>query len=754
MMLFIDFIFVFIRQIVGIDADFKNIAGLENSDIVFKFLLSDSVISVLKGILVISIVLIILFAAFAIVKNEYLAATTGSPNSKKSVLVSTLKSLFMIVLIPILFIGGIFLSNGLLKTLDNVTSGGNDFSFGNRIFIASTYQANAYRRYALNNKQIPITYNFSAVDEDGFFDHATEGTVKELEEAFEAFTNKSGWDRGLTTYLMFLNETYLDLNYVELADKTAFDAGNDNGSGYHAAYDRGLFTKQYEYFNMAEVIDWAVKNNETIYFKTPQDVLESWNGSPGQSEIAKYFAAGSDTEKGSYYQFHIQYANEENPTIYKSYKSNTGVQDESTGSVFIVCTRNEDNRYVPLVDGLNFSTSYSLGQNLIIARGLFDEGGYPTAIREEGNEVKFYRDKLNVPFIVDLLPKISYEKPEGGTTDVLGWISGGFKAITGFDIHEFIPYVYFNFDILNLFNKSYRTVTSFDDGGFKVNYMFNSSGTSFYNFYSYRDTNIIILVFVSSFILGILFKVVFGALARVFDLVLLFITYPVVCASMPLDNGSRFAKWFETVINTILSIYGVVIGINLVMLLHPITDSIEIFTGADFEKLHASQVIPTDWTAGFVNYLIQFMFLLGALAMFRSAIGIIGNLLNKDVDQGSELVDEKGKRMKKSEYSTLTRGEDTIQTASTLLKQTSNIITGKAVMDLGKNVVNTAVGFVPGSAMIGAVFGKDARNNRKMNSEMANSRNDLAAVARSGDLSRTEAQTQRVNDITEKYKSK
>ena len=734
MLLLVDFIFIFIRQFIGINAENSSLSS-ENADVVFKFVFSEPVKDAVSGIFILAIVIIILFAIFAIIKNEYLAATTGSPNSKKQVLVGTLKSLFMIILVPILFIGSLTLSNAILKTLDNVTSGGTSVSMGNQVFIASSFQANCYRRYAMDNKRIPITYNFEEVNQDGFFDHATDGTVKELEEAFEAFSQKSAWDRGFTTYLMFLNNTFLALDYVEEADNVAFASGDIeariNGSGYHSVYDEGLFTKRNEYFAMADVIDWSIKNNRTFYFKTPQDIRDSWStyGSPS-SEISSMFTASATGD----ISFSIQYSNESKPTIYTSKQQSGSVQDEKDGSVFLVCTRDEHNRFIPIVDGMNFSTSYSVGRNFVIARGFFDEGGYPTAIREEGNEINCYRDKLNMPYIADLLPKISYEKPEGGTTEVLGWVAGGFKLITGVDLHEFVPYVYFNFDVLRLFSKSYRIVNDSSDGSFKIDYMFSDRNINFHNVFNYKDINVVILIFVSSLLIGMLFKLLFGAIARVFDLALLFVTYPAVCATIPLDNGSRFSTWIIEVVNSVLSIYGVVIGINLVMIIYPIVDTIQIFSEADFQNLVAKSIIPADWTANFVNFIINLMMLLASFALFKSVIKVISSVIRTDY---------------KDEAGIMARGDEVTRTAKSLFEKTKDVITGQALLNMGKNVVDTAVGFVPGSA----VFSTAAKHKkfRDGQNHMANSRNDLAAGVKSGDNAKVAALTKKTEQTTAKY---
>ena len=67
----IDFLFVFIRQMIGLNTDFTDVESLTKSDLIFKFVFNENVINVIKGMIGFGILLIILFSIFAIVKTEY-----------------------------------------------------------------------------------------------------------------------------------------------------------------------------------------------------------------------------------------------------------------------------------------------------------------------------------------------------------------------------------------------------------------------------------------------------------------------------------------------------------------------------------------------------------------------------------------------------------------------------------------------------------------------------------------------------------
>ena len=313
---------------------------------------------------------------------------------------------------------------------------------------------------------------------------------------------------------------------------------------------------------------------------------------------------------------------------------------------------------------------------------------------------------------------------------------GGFEMITGLDIHDFIPYVYFNFDILRLFNKSYVVVNSLDDGGFTLNYMFNDDGSSLYNFYNYKDINILVMFFCSTILLSILFKALFGVISRVFDIVLLYVTYPAVCATIVVDNGTRFSTWVKTTINTVINVYGVVLGINLVLIIQPIIDSIQIFSEADFQRMLMSGLIPPDWTAGFVNLIIYLIMLLASFTLFKTLINLVSSLIAPGFEkEGGNLLE---------------RGKQTTETFGKMVKTTGDIVSGKIIVDAVTGIKDAAIGFIPGSAIIGSIA-----DSIKFNSEqdaIASSRNDLKAAMQSGDKAKTASMTAWTESTNEKYK--
>ena len=79
----IDFLFIFIRQLIGLNTDYASIEDISQSDMIFRFVFNDTVIRVIRAMLGFAVVLLILFCIIAILKSEFEYAQRGGNNSKK-----------------------------------------------------------------------------------------------------------------------------------------------------------------------------------------------------------------------------------------------------------------------------------------------------------------------------------------------------------------------------------------------------------------------------------------------------------------------------------------------------------------------------------------------------------------------------------------------------------------------------------------------------------------------------------------------
>lgn len=759
MLTIIDFLFIFIRELIGMNDKLIELEDLSESDVIFKFIFSEEVSAVIKGMIGLAIMLIIIFSIFAIVKSEYDYVAHGkSSNSKKGILVSAMKSLLMMFLVPVIVIGGIVLANSILKSLYIATAGGTDVSMGTQVFVAAGYNSNAYRNYANNGYKIPITFNFEEPSET---DNVTgwgsgDADINELDAALQDFKSSSVWNRGLTTFYMFYTDGFLDMGNVDELNRLYKQAGREEDNPYHAVYDKGLYSSQNEYYVMADVIDYSLKTRTPIYFKTMQDIYESYyevyNTAPSsvRNQMSSFMPIAKTT---SGYKTTITYKGDNYST---EYNHKTDETDESEGAVFMIAIEesieyNDEvyTYYYPILSGEHaFETHYhnSLRQP-VIAKGIFEKGENPTAIKEEDGVVKFYRDDLNVPTLVDFFPTISYELPEGVTEDIgVKIIKGGFQAVTGVSADQFIPYVYYSFDVFNLFTKTTNSIVKLENGRMYVDYNFSQKNFTMENLYKISKFNIVILTISSIILLGMLIKVVFGVAIRVMDITLLFITYPAVLSTMPLDNGGRFGGWTKMFTNQTLSLYGVVIGINIMLLLFPVIDGLDLITPEMVASAFGGRMF-AGATAMFLNYLCELLFILVGFTSIQR-FGILIELLidenshdEEDINYSVTTIKEifgKGARQKKKDdpaavSGVIKTGAMVVNDLSALPKKVGNIVSGKVFVDMKNKAVDAAVSMIPGGAVVREA--KDYIEHKKEQSNMNKDVGDIKEKIKNQDTS-------------------
>lgn len=710
MLTIIDFIFVFVRQLIGMNTDFTSIEEVTQGDIIFQFIFNENVVKIIRNLLIFSIVLLILFSIFAILKSEFDYATGREARGTKNIIVNALRSLFLMALVPLVAIGSIIMSNAILKSLYMVTSGGNaTLSMGTQIFIASTYDANAYRRYANQNLKIPITFNFSGVtSSDNLSGYYSDGTVAEMEEALKNFQNQDVWTRGYKTFLMFASNGFLNMDDVDELDRRYLK--EDKISPYHSVYDINLYSRSEQYFIMADVVEYAMKQNIPVYFKSLKDVYDSYYSVPASLRLDddSYMPIGKN---GDSYAVAVKYDGDtEVSTFGYEYDKKKGVQSESDGVVFVMALEREIEvntgtkanpkiktyrYYYPLMNGLDeFATDYYDGtKNVVIAKGMFEDGKNPTAIKEEDGIVQFYRDDMNIPMLVDLFPKISYELPAGSTESLgLRIVKGTITALTGVDISQFIPYVYFSIDFFHLFTKTTNSIVDLENGRMKIDYNFTSTDFDKANVYKLSDFNLFIFVFASGLLISILIKILMGIVFRTLDVVTLAITYPAVLATLPIDNGSRFQEWVQKFSRKLLSIYSVIVGINVVLMLVPVAWNIDLFTKEDIAYAINVGELGASMSAEFLNVLMHFLLVLVAFASLEPFIKAVGGfLLNLSKDENKAI----------KTNTIIDDGKTVINDLQNLPKKVGSVVSGKVFIDGVKKVGEVAQDFaLPGKAII------------------------------------------------------
>ncbi len=135
--------------------------------------------------------------------------------------------------------------------------------------------------------------------------------------------------------------------------------------------------------------------------------------------------------------------------------------------------------------------------------------------------------------------------------------------------------------------------------------------TNVFNITLFGWDHLVILV-VGWFVMWELAKIMFNAIARVFNIILLYITAPGFLAVMPLDDGGKFKQWTLAFIIQSCSLLGSFIAVRLMVMFIPIV-------------MARNFVVVPDSTFG--NYVAKLLVLCGIVFTCGKASGMISGIL-------------------------------------------------------------------------------------------------------------------------------
>lgn len=120
------------------------------------------------------------------------------------------------------------------------------------------------------------------------------------------------------------------------------------------------------------------------------------------------------------------------------------------------------------------------------------------------------------------------------------------------------------------YNYGEKVIYRLENGGFKLDYNFiESTGIGMQNLFLDSKINPLVLVFATAIVFNMLWTMVWGLITRIYKIVILFIVMPAMVASNTFDEGARFGKWKDNIIEQVFIAYTVLIMLNLYFALVP-----------------------------------------------------------------------------------------------------------------------------------------------------------------------------------------
>ncbi len=144
----VDMIQLIFRKLSGLDTYWvvqgSNSTKYEGVDPLLAMMTNDDVIQILVTLTLVSVVMVIVAAIIKIIQSEF--SSEGAKNSKGAIFGTALKSLLLFFLVPVCCIGGVGISNALLKTIDRATNlSTGQATLGSSIFVSAASNCNRVR---------------------------------------------------------------------------------------------------------------------------------------------------------------------------------------------------------------------------------------------------------------------------------------------------------------------------------------------------------------------------------------------------------------------------------------------------------------------------------------------------------------------------------------------------------------------------------------------------------------------------------
>lgn len=674
----LDILFFYIRQISGMNVDTSSLDALSSgdSDLVFKLINENSSLirQIIRQLVGLAIVVIIILAIIAIIKTQYEAVRDGKAGDNNQIISNTLKSLLMLIITPAIAIGGIMMSNILLKSLYNATNVTEATSLGSSIFALSSSSANQYRLYAQNGKRIPVYFEFS--ENEFYLDSIEENQLTQKSYDYLSSPDNPTYQ----AHLMFEDETFFGFDELE-------DATTNKYRDYYKYYDipanrnssqnQHFMAEREEYLVMADFIDFAVKTSNVFYFKTIEEILAKANSVPNGdiyrniiNSFGIYETPSEIQFTNNYYRYDPVFQQSSGEVKAVQYKHTKGAVDELYGAVYIVTIEKtievEGKTYIyyepftynsrDVNDTTSFKPEFLKNGSMVVAKGLFKTTsnsltGLPTAIRQSSNgDIEFYRDDLYEYSLGDVAGFAQLYQQSNDNENIFSRIIQFFNKL--FNKGSFSPVLDVNEQAVKVtYKKQTNQIGALENGRLHISYLFNKSDsftTSIYtvqfdNFFVASKLNLLILVMGSWMLFKVCITVIFALIKRIYDLFLLFVFYPAACATMPIDGGSGHKQWMGKFTAKLFLTYGLIIGINVVLIFVPIAESIEFFkpeeiaTNTFVKNLSALffNLISFNQIANAMNLMVAVLFELVAFSMLTD--GGIVSLLSQLFPGGEDI---------------------------------------------------------------------------------------------------------------------
>ena len=229
----------------------------------------DVFVETFRAVVIVSMLLLIIFTIFAIIKQEWEHANSGysdgkdkKGNSKNGIFARLITNLISILALPLTMVFLIAGVNAVLTSFNNALNVNSGVTIAGQVLATSTYDSNKYRTYANSNQRVPIiisAYDTSDVKPDEMSALQFEIQSLPVQKKLKA----TATDLANNTFLSYKDTlTYQNNKFY-------------NSSAYADYYEQFVCTPE-QYQIMADFVDYAQMYGLSYYIKSMDEVDIEW----------------------------------------------------------------------------------------------------------------------------------------------------------------------------------------------------------------------------------------------------------------------------------------------------------------------------------------------------------------------------------------------------------------------------------------------------------------------------------------------
>lgn len=232
------------------------------------------------------------------------------------------------------------------------------------------------------------------------------------------------------------------------------------------------------------------------------------------------------------------------------------------------------------------------------------EGNY---VDEKGNPVTDLNDR--VPIWVQRIERYHpYETDADGNLIIESGWCGSYTAAD-------IKWSMSPDEVFGKYEKDFLGIFEQEDKGYSRSPMVRLNSFNLLTAYL-----VAIIMLISMFMLSI------GLVKRIYDIIVLIVCSPLVCGTIPLDDGARFRAWRETIMSKVLVAFGAVIALNVFYMIS------RFITGPGFDAM----LLESTGLSSVAYVIFKMVLLLGGAMCINGSQVLIARIFGTSADEGRE----------------------------------------------------------------------------------------------------------------------